>query len=347
MSDRWAFAVTALTLFLLATAPASAAPLQWVQSPLPANGENVPTLVACPSAGMCVAADDLGDIWSTAQPAFGGQAWTRTYLDVRTGPNNTNTTGWVALSCPSARMCVADGDTLAISRNPSAGASSWRYSFNRLDNGPGGLACPTTRLCVRPLGPFPTLMSTTRPTVNGDRWRSNPVPNVATWEDISCPSERFCAAVAYLGEVVTSTRPGSRKPGWRLKEVLPADPGRNSILAISCPSRKLCVALTGGGAVLTSRRPRGGRSAWHSVRVLPRGRSRFGGDMECPSVRRCVLIEPRSGALWESSKPTGAATGWRRSSLPGHFIAVSCPSAKLCVAVGADGDQPVVAVGTA
>ena len=115
-----------------------------------------------------------------------------------------------------------------------------------------------------------------------------------------------------------------------------------AITDVSCPSTGLCVAVDGAGDVLGTTDPTGDAGAWAIAASVAKG---FEG-VSCPSSELCVAVG--DGDVATSTDPTGGAGAWSVASLipaasripnkPNRLDAVSCPSARLCVATDDDGN---------
>ncbi|MDQ2759695.1 MAG: hypothetical protein M3Y17_04450 [Actinomycetota bacterium] len=103
---------------------------------------------------------------------------------------------------------------------------------------------------------------------------------------------------------------------------------------MSCASSRLCAALDDKGNVLVSANPLGGASTWRTTRLTSSADPLFG--VSCPAVSFCVVSGDGAGVA-VSNDPTGGAGAWRAFPLRTHHAgagvgAISCPTAKLCVA---------------
>jgi hypothetical protein len=161
---------------------------------------------------------------------------------------------------------------------------------------------------------------------------------------LACPAVSLCVAFDDLGNLVTSTRPGS-VGSWRTTRL----PGARGLFSsnrpleggVSCPSVSFCVALTssrsGGGRVIVSTAPASGPRAWHIERV---GVAVNPNAISCPSESLCVGVE-EDGNVLTSSDPAGGAGTWQVAHVDGarslsgkaSLDDVSCPSVSFCVAV--------------
>jgi hypothetical protein len=146
---------------------------------------------------------------------------------------------------------------------------------------------------------------------------------------VSCPSRSLCVAVDNVGDVLVSTNPSGSAKAWVRNRVA------ENLNAISCPSSGFCVAV-GDGVIAVSSDPAGGAPAWSTARI--------GSDgpllkyVSCASASLCVATEGDSGPgeVWSSSNPSGGAGAWSEVKAEGEegVGGVSCPTSKLCVAVG-------------
>jgi hypothetical protein len=178
--------------------------------------------------------------------------------------------------------------------------------------------------------------------------------------NVSCPEADFCVATGSQNLIATSTDPTGGAAAWHvaypgegpLHEPVPGPAGigpqgpiptNSQLLGISCPSSRLCVAVTNLGVIYTSTDPTGPASAWNVAELTPTGRNVHLYGVSCPTESLCVAVSGRRegrGKVFTSTDPTGGVAAWREADL-GEALdprAVSCPSATLCVAAGANGE---------
>jgi uncharacterized membrane protein YgcG len=115
-----------------------------------------------------------------------------------------------------------------------------------------------------------------------------------------------------------------------------------AITGMSCPSTGLCVAVDGAGDVLSTTDPTGGAGAW--ARAASVANTFI--DVSCPSRGLCVAVG--GGDVATSTDPAGGAGAWSVAALipPASQIpnkenwlqAVSCASARLCIATDDQGN---------
>jgi hypothetical protein len=122
----------------------------WSQALAP-GAEGAMFGVSCPSTGLCVSGNAIGNLVVSTNPTGGTAAW-----DTFDGGGSVQIT---AASCISASLCVAvdnNGDVLA-SRDPTGGAQAWSFEnlipyatdpheFNA--NAIWGVSCPTASFCA-------------------------------------------------------------------------------------------------------------------------------------------------------------------------------------------------------
>ncbi len=271
--------------------------------------------VSCPSASLCVAVDESGDVVASTDPTGGTATWTPTKV----------AEGFKGVSCPSAQLCIAVGDkVIAASTDPTGGAGTW--STDDVSRDLRSVSCASTSLCVATDG-------------HGDVWTStNPTGGAGAWSEtelveeelggVSCPTIKLCVAVdSERGDVWTSTNPTGGAGAWTVTHVDP-----HKLYDVSCASESLCVATDNSGDVLTSTHPTGGASEWTSAHV-------GGGLLErvsCAPSGLCVALGDGTEVV-TSTEPTSGAGAWTSTPIEAGEVysldGVSCPAQNLCVLV--------------
>jgi hypothetical protein len=281
--------------------------------------------MSCPSASLCVAGDDDGNILTSTDPLGGSDAWSRTGADQVQGIGQDI----VGVSCASVSLCVVvDGEgNIVASTDPTGGQSAWsKTHFSSPPNvGFDGVSCPSVSLCVAATDAGKVLTSTD-PTGGARSWSSARVGSGGDVWAVSCPSVSLCVAGTGAGDVLTSTDPTGGASAWKRT---PTGPGGSPVASISCPSVSLCVALTDAGDVLTSTDPTGGASAWRKAKLDPTGSLL---TVSCPSVSLCVAVNFNN--IFTSTNPTGGRGAWMKVPADrAHSLhTVSCASVSMCVA---------------
>jgi len=297
--------------------------------------------VSCPSLGLCVATDNLGNVVSTTKPEAG--TWQRASLVgagvIRRPQTNLGSFG---ISCPSAELCVTldrRGDVVS-STSPAGGPHAWHAVLvSRLDvSSVAQVSCPSRRLCVI-VTDTGQVATSTDPTGAARAWKVAAVDSSAfSFQSVSCPSIRLCVAVASSGRVFTSTHPAGGRRAWRSRQVESLSSADSAFTGVSCPSTHLCVAVNGYGHVLFTRNPTGRSRVWRETSQFLSAAS-----IACSSERFCVV--GGSGDVAVSTHPTAGAGAWMSVSgfttagrAAPTFNAVACRSAALCVAVDSQGE---------
>lgn len=336
----------ALVLVAFVGFAASAGAASWSVSPLRSalGGVSVPTRVSCPSSAFCVATGDH-TIWTSTNPRAG--AWTG---GLTAGPKLSarSLVDFDSVACASVSTCFAgspQGGILAFTTTAAAGAKSWRAFDQAL--GPGGIACPTTTLCVHAAGPtgVPDIYTSTRPT-DRKSWKRRIVRGGrGGWQAVACPSRRFCVAVDLGGGAATSENPTGGAAAWKWRQVV-SRVRSYALSAVGCPSTRLCVAANGRGEIYVKANPaRGGR--WLSYQ-LPVSKT-LKASLTCARGGPCVLVD-QAGNVFVSRNPLLGAKSWSQSQVAGvRLFGVSCPTSTFCAAVGSgpgfDYQSPVAVTG--
>ena len=303
------------------------------------------SVVACLSASLCVAG--IGQyLLSSELPLGGASGWKPSYklsfpLD-----------SFAGLSCVRSAYCVAVSSTgVALSTlNPAAGPASWasaRLGHQLAAEGPDGLACTARPLCVAVQGQ--TVTTAARAATGGVAWTASALrAGSNAFTQLACPSTVLCVATDDAGNIATTRRPAAGPGSWSIAHV---DSAR--LVSLSCPSASLCIASDASGKILSSTNPAGGHAAWRATQVTTPSPQdpQYVADVTCPSTSVCIGV---IGATGEIALSTDPATGtWRiepidssavacgdhdSQTCPGMVIAISCPSAALCVAIDSNGN---------
>jgi hypothetical protein len=331
--------------------PAAWSALENIDPPDSQLGGLVPQLlsISCPSATFCMAADDLGNVVYSTNPAGGAGDWTASDLNSVLDSAEQAHSWLTALDCLSATSCIGldqSGDE-ATSTDPTGGPTSWTVTTSPLvPYAMEGISCPTTSLCVavdgvsENTGSPGAVVVSTDPAAAGS-WIVVPGALPSSSSAISCPSTTLCVVVDQAGDIVTSTDPTGGAAAW---VAVPAvDPNKFGFTAISCPTVTLCVATDGTGDILTSTDPTGGASAWSAPEHVI-GVAEFD-SISCATASMCLAAgvgghnegdgEP-DGLLATSSDPTAGAPAWSVTDVApgaGPMTSATCPSATMCLAL--------------
>jgi hypothetical protein len=323
----------------------SVGPLTWaapvrVDRPLPLAGNRLEG-VSCPSSGLCVASDQLGNVVISSNPIAGPATWAVIHVDSSID-QYSNATNLSVVSCPSTDLCVAadHSGNVVTSINPAGATPAWTLSKVDGTNQLVSLSCPSSKLCVAG-DTYGNVVTSTNPSGGASAWTVTHTGGNGLF-GLSCPSSNLCVAVDNQGNVVTSTSPTGGSAAWNVTSIA----GFSGGTGVSCPTSILCVAVDSIGDVITSIDPTGGASAWTLTHVdgsncvpNPGGVPQcLLNGVTCLSSGACVAVDYVGNAV-TSTNPTGGKAAWKVTNVDGsnELTAVSCPSIDLCVAVDANG----------
>ncbi|MGO8872783.1 MAG: hypothetical protein ACLQPH_15530 [Acidimicrobiales bacterium] len=195
------------------------------------------------------------------------------------------------------------------------------------------VSCPTTTDCVAVDGAgnaSGTASGGNYLVFNGTSW-TNPVAidssAHASAVGVSCPTTTFCAAVDNGGNAFTYS-------GSTWTPTTTAD--SNQLEAVSCASSTFCVAVDNSGGFISWN-----GTSWGQESVIDNssnGNTIFRA-VSCPTTTFCAAVDDNgaftyNGSTWSSLTPLG---GNNDSNGEGPPDALSCASAKFCLAAGNDG----------
>lgn len=247
------------------------------------------TGISCPTPSFCAAVDQAGSIVYSLHPTKGPRFWSRpvridSALSVGGGP-----AGLTAISCPSARLCVAvDGAANAnvlVSTDPTGGKAAW--STVALEGPATSVSCSTVTLCV--IGGSQRYVSTDPTSTTA--WKAGGALGNGVYQSVDCVGLRLCIGVGFSNTSpglasATATPTGT----WSAPVSVVADPpgiGSGLLDAVGC-TRGTCVALDGfDNAYVTSQALKGIWSAATAIR--PKSASQFNA-ISCTSGL-CVVVD--------------------------------------------------------
>jgi hypothetical protein len=284
------------------------------------------TNVSCPSASLCLATTNGGQVSSTTDPVDGADAvWSS---GVQAGKSNYNFVHFSRTSCPSAGVCVG-GDTrgrIITTNAPTAGAGAWKASIVDSTNTIDPPVCPSPGLCVA-ADNVGNILSSTNPS-DASKWSiTAPQADPFGISELVCPSSGLCVGDDFNGSIMSSTNPGGSS--WTVK---PIPGGTGEPRYMNCPTASMCVAVSGAGDIVSSTNPSGGGSTWSvSAKAADTG---FVEGLTCPATNLCVGYDS-AGHIVSSTTPTGPTADWSVTPQPVDAFAlgaISCPSTTLCLA---------------
>jgi hypothetical protein len=273
-------------------------------------------------------------------------------------PAGAVTSSLVSVACPTAKNCVAIGDTTGKKASPCSclgfsevlSDGKWTVQPFAADDPmlAGAVSCTSSTFCVA-VGTTPWSVRKTHAVAqvwNGHVWKAMQLPS-GSWSlsSVTCLSTRWCMAVGTTTPQSARTQccalvaiwDGHRWAGQRLSTPAKSDFDNSVLLTVSCASPQFCAA---GGEDDVQRgelwffdgqhwtlRYAGQAAATRVGRIM---------SVSCPSVAGCVVAGDLDSGMafvtphrWTAAKTPGYAQGYVPS--------VSCTAASRCTAVGAIG----------
>jgi hypothetical protein len=185
--------------------------------------------VSCPSASLCVAGEQSGEIVTS---------WTPATVD--------NGASVLFVSCASASLCVAvDGQgNVVTSTDPTGGASAWTPANVDATNALSGISCTSSPslLCVA-VDTSGNVVTSTNPTGGASAWTVTSVDSGNQLVAVSCPVASLCVAGDGDGNVVTPGTPPTPTPTPVTQTVTVARAGRGSGSVSSIPAGIACGSI--------------------------------------------------------------------------------------------------------
>ena len=267
----------------------------------------------------------------------------------------------LAITCTSARFCLAVGDYLARpgAANRTLLADRWNgKSWSTvLRSGPGALdalSCSAYNTCtaVGSDSGFDGNSNAIAERWTGTRWTAQSVPPFEAGSRIvltgvACPIVRTCLATGVnynLGEGAIPIAARWNGRAWAHSPIADPEPGNTNevgMQAMSCSSATACSAAgifyTDATDLTVPVAERWNGSSW-AVQALPAAIS-FGdglppGTLSCPSASFCLIADGTQTSVWNGTTWTLTAA----APVPGGgFAGVACRSATQCTAVGSAG----------
>jgi hypothetical protein len=211
--------------------------------------------VSCPSAGLCTALDQAGNVVLSTDPAAGPSTWIVAYVEPLDSPS-----GLTSVGCTSTHFCFgADswGNFLASVR-PAAGQSAWTATglgTSGAENNPDATldhmiteaACSSSSACVA-IRERTGVFATADPAARAPDWKRTGLGAITS---ITCAGHGWCFALDVTGGVHAThhtARPQSWSHAFNDASLLDAS------TRFSCPAARLCVAVDELGRVATGRR---------------------------------------------------------------------------------------------
>jgi hypothetical protein len=314
--------------------------------------------VSCPSESLCLALDDQGRVSYSTDP---GDTSTGAWSSPQTVDANAGSVlapglfelgvGQFALSCPSTTFCTAVdrfGHAVATTA-PTGPADGWEQTIavGAVD-GFEDMSCPSRSLCAA-IDDAGRLVTTRTPGDPAAGWNVTTVAGLANgyrWA-ITCAARPFCLAsdVSYVvareqsQRGFVSAKPDAGADAWRYAGSLAGPYGTATHRLRACPARRVCLGRVFGGYTLTT--PTAKRRRRTQTRLIENART------SCPASSFCVSSSfTAQGSIAITHHPLKGAKAWHRVDVEAQLgqgarsdvTAISCPSARLCVAGDAHGD---------
>ena len=350
-----------------------------VPSPkLAQTGQSYFDAVSCaPSSGTkpmtCFAVGSRVTLTGVIRPLI--ERWTGGGWKVVTAPFTAHAiaSSLVAVSCPSAKSCVAVGNARSTATSPSVpliarwNGSKWSFATGPHPKGAtgtylNGISCPGPTACIA-VGNYSSSQTLGAPLavrLNGGKWSLVKLPQpgrsaATTLSGVSCTGAGKAAVCWAVGSYATEPE---REPFYTVTErlahgkwTLVPSPNFNkshysAFTSVSCASPKSCLAAGywrhGTGATFGAR---WNGKRWTAVRTRnPRGFvfSHLAG-ISCTSATRCLAIGtysmggPKSLTLvelWNGRAWQVQSSPQPRKSTSSALLGVSCTSGTRCLAVG-------------
>jgi hypothetical protein len=220
--------------------------------------------VTCASAHLCVAVDNTGQGFVTAQPTAGKAAWHPVYI---------SGIEIESVGCSSAGVCAAVDYNGAVfsTKHPAGTWTLGDVTVGTAAANYAGVSCAGTGLCAVVSGTSKIAMTTGPGT---SHWHAVKVKG-GTWNDVACPSASRCVAVAGTfsnGHVAVLTG-----GGWDSAKL-----GKAPAAKIDCASTSSCFVLSD----YFSKHPVAKQGAWTKVTVKVKG---VQSSISCPTSKRCYI----------------------------------------------------------
>ncbi len=308
---------------------------RWAVQPVPVpSGSTASELsgVSCGPAGTCLAAGTTANTTTqlTLAERWDGTSWRVTATP---SPSGAEGSGFTAISCGSARSCVAVGSYGAQSADgsPAALAEAWNGTAWHLQTVPvpppgaqtlpasafGGVSCVSPAACtaVGAYSPEAGLAANLAESWNGTRWATKPVPNPAGnigsgLSGVSCTIAAGCEAA---GSYYTQTPLAA-------------------VAGVPIPALPFAESWNGARWSIQAARDETGAIEYSELKAISCATPHActaGGDYVTSSGVFAPLAERWTGSRW-AIQPVPNPAANAESFLEG----ISCPAATSCTAVG-------------
>jgi hypothetical protein len=159
--------------------------------------------ISCPTANLCVALDNGGNVITSTDPSGGASAWV-THAGVLTA-NLESDDPPSTVSCTARPLCVVASPTgmLEISTDPTGAASAWDQVNLHDASGFTGISCTTTSCAV--VDHDGSVLSTPSPVTATSSWKRVKIDGNAPMTGITCAGQRSsCVAIDDAGDAAVA-----------------------------------------------------------------------------------------------------------------------------------------------
>ncbi|GAC1433132.1 MAG: hypothetical protein NVSMB65_06890 [Chloroflexota bacterium] len=232
------------------------------------------------------------------------------------------------VSCPSARTCYVVGYHGTI-YGTADGGRSWTQENARTTWGLRGITCLSASTCWA-VGWADTILLTRD---GGHTWSSHGGLTSLNLSRIVCPRALTCLAVGEFGRILITTTGGR---AWYSPTTPLAAGATLSLEGIACPSARTCFVVGGGGTILVTH---DGGHAWQQQTTPLAGGAGPLAGVACTSERACVVVGGLGGTTSTILTTGDGGATWvpRPSPVRWALSDVSCPTSRVCYAVGGMG----------
>ncbi|HEY0277514.1 MAG TPA: hypothetical protein VGC32_04525 [Solirubrobacterales bacterium] len=266
--------------------------------------------ISCPSARLCVAVTNLGQIYSSIDPTGPASAWN--VAELKPTGRNIHLYG---VSCPTESFCVAvsgrrvNTGKVFTTTDPTGGADAWHEADLGESFDLRAVSCASPTLCVAVAAAGEIVAS------------RNPAGGAGAWSAVGSPGGRgvmqsidcvvgVCLTGNGGGDLFAAAEPldlgswGEASGG-----------GSVQVTGSACASATACLAVDDNGDVIVSTDPTGSRPGWTSTNVRPytpaaetQGSENANGlfGAACPGLELCILVGSR-GAILTNTEPFAVA----------------------------------------
>jgi hypothetical protein len=276
------------------------------------------------------------------------------------------------VSCPSANDCVAVGineNAEATVKGGGALIQTWngkawssvapKAPKGALSTDLLGVSCATAKSCVA-VGLYLNSRDAGVPlaeTWNGKRWTPGTPARPAgstggQLDNVSCRTAKSCVAVGSYDTPAGSAALAETWNGTSWTMARPPEPQGSvtgELLKLSCPSATYCLAvgLSSSNTAEFALADRWNGNGWTRTPVQPPASAKHDADLtgvSCTSAENCVAVGvgvARTGGgvtsfaeFWNGRAWSAGTIAWPTGVIHPFLVAVSCGSARSCVAVG-------------